>query len=57
MGQFLKVLLIPVERLDLFSHRGTNAFEELKRSHDHKRPGQVRCSKSQLLVSRIQCLP
>jgi len=43
MGQFLKVLLIPVERLGLFSHGGTNAFEELKRSHDHKRPGQMPC--------------
>ena len=57
MEQFLKVLLIHVKRLGFFSHRGTNAFEELKRSHDHKRPGQVLCSKSQLLVSPIQCLP
>ena len=57
MGQFLTVLLIHAKRLGLFSHRGANEFEELQRSHDQKSPGQVPCSKSQLLVNPIQCLP
>ena len=57
MGQFLTVLLILAKRLGLFSHKGANEFEELQRSHDQKSPGQVPCSKSQLLVNPIQCLP
>lgn len=57
MGQFLTVLLIHAKMLGLFSHRGANEFEELEGSHDHKSPGQVPCSKSQLLVNHIPCLP